>query len=307
MKSFGHITFRNLSLGLTAVFALNACGNRNDPDSSSVSDDDAETLANAGSEAVNSVATSQGLVALRGVPRRPSLGTQLLEAALPSAWAAACSSALSSCSSVAPYVKSRAIDCTLGSRNVGVVGSVQLEYSNAGCSLASAGSVVRTSSVTRTGAGGRVFKVDSDSHQDYRGNTIGGGQKLSVAADGSKTLEVLGMRRQLLSADGTVLADVSTRSIEPFAVTGSSFAALNASGGKFEVIHNKAEYVATWTSQDIVWSADCECPSSGSVSAELSGSKTGTLKLEFGACGEATLTKSDGSTLAVDLDHCAKL
>jgi hypothetical protein len=284
------------------VALTSGCGARDSAES--LSDDDAEALGNASSEAVNSAPTSLGLVAQRGFPRKPSVGERLLEAALPTAWAASCASSatLSTC---ADSKRTRTFDCTVGARNVTASGSIELSFSNASCLLPNSSSVTRTVDVTYTNARGGQYIVSSASHEDYRGNTIGGGQKVTVGADGSKTLEVLGMRRRLVTAGGVDLVDVSTRSIEALAVSGSALSGLAIASGKFEVIHNKAQYVTTWTPKDIAWTAGCGCPNSGSIEGELSGSKTGTLKVEFsGTCGEAKLTKPDGSSVDIDLDHC---
>ena len=264
-------------------------------------------------DAVESAVTTAGGVAdeqagsgfaVAPMTRAERLLAELEGTLLPKAWAImSCSgrAVAASCAVSAPYTRSVSYDCTMGT--FGMSGTVTLTYSSSACNLASANdSVTRTYDMTVTGPRGGSLRRFTTVHTDYRGNSISGGGRITKTASGY-TLEVLGNNR-VLSANGNSLFDISVRTTSPINVTGGLLRAGRVmDGGAVEVIHNKAQFTATWIPSQVTWTAGCCYPTSGTASLELSGSQTGTASVTFTGCGTATVTKGD-TTKDITLANC---
>jgi hypothetical protein len=78
--------------------------------------------------------------------------------------------------------------------------------------------------------------------------------------------------------------------------------------GKVSVQHNLAKYTGTLTFNAVTYDKAVGCchPTGGSVTATLSGSKSGTETLTFegSGCGAATVVDSSGNTNNITLTHC---
>lgn len=221
---------------------------------------------------------------------------------LPEAWAASCSrAALASCS--AGTRSETYSSCQLPYSSRTMTGQVTLSYSDAACSLSNTGDQVeRSYNLAINGLYGGVLNISSASHTDYRGNTFGGGGRLIKTA-GGWTVEVLGKNKRFTRA-GRELFNISTRTLSPISVTGSlSRASRVVNGGSFEVIHNKAQFVATYVPSNLTWSSSCCHPISGSLAVTYSGSVTGTSSVTFNGCGTATMLK-DGLSSQITLNYC---
>ena len=86
-------------------------------------------------------------------------------------------------------------------------------------------------------------------------------------------------------------------------MTGASRATRVVSGGTLVITHNILRYSAALTPDALAWSADCNCPVSGSLSGSLSGSVSGSYTLEITGCGTAKLT-ARGKSSNITLDRC---
>lgn len=221
---------------------------------------------------------------------------------MPEAWAASCSrAALAACSA---GVRSETYSsCQLPYSSRTMTGQVTLSYSDASCSLSSTGNQVeRSYNLAINGLYGGALNISSASHTDYRGNTFGGGGRLTKTA-GGWTVEVLGKNKRFSRA-GRELFNISTRTLTPISVTGSlSRSSRVVNGGSFEVIHNKAQFVATYVPSNLAWSSACCHPISGSLAVTYAGSVTGSSSVTFNGCGLATMVK-DGLSSQITLNYC---
>ncbi len=223
----------------------------------------------------------------------PGFGRQLREALFPKAYGDSCW--LEGFSTCAAGVETR----TLSSCNIGPLslnGSVTLTWSDPSCVLVAAGD-----SVTRTGD----FTIS-----DYQGAMLsitspGGGQQLSVNGTGY-AYKVLGMKRVATTAGGVTLFDISTSTTADIGVSGVSRATRVVNGGTLVVEHNILHYGVALTPDELAWTADCNCPVSGSLSGTLSGNASGSYTLEMTGCGTAKLTV-DGKSDSIVLDRCGSI
>src|SRR4029079_16270129 len=135
----------------------------------------------------------------------------------------------------------------------------------------------------------------------------GGGQTLMKTADGFQ-YSVGGMERIVTTAGGRTLFDVARRTTAPIVVTGSSRADLKSVSGSLEIDHNVAGYKVTLTANNLAWTSNCNCASSGTLSGVVSGGKHDgkTASVMITGCCEADVT-IDGDTESVSMDRCAPM
>lgn len=275
------------------------------------------------SETVN-IATEQTVSAVQMIEPTlyaflPAGGSQkslfkgISEYLIPSAYAASCSaggSTTSACTSSAPYTITRTYSsCNIGSSAVALSGAATFTYSAPACSMVGFNkSVTRTTDLTMTGKLGGTLKITSDNTVDYRGNSLGGGQKLTANSTlGLYALDVLGVNRTMATPAGNEVFNISTRTTAPISVNGSpaSGVVLSSNGGALEVIHNRAKYVLSLSLADLTFNNSCNCPVSGSMTGVYSGSLDGTATITFSGCGTATVTTSRGESQSVSIDVCS--
>ena len=232
---------------------------------------------------------------------------------IPSAYAASCSSdgsTISNCSSSSlPAITRTYNGCNIGNSNIVLSGTTTYTYSSPGCSVIGFDkSVTRTTNLTMTGKLGGTVTITSDNAVDYRGNTIGGGQKLTANSSlGLYTLEVQGVNRTLVSPAGNEVWNLSTRTTAPISVNGSptSGLVLSSNGGALEIIHNKAKYVLALSLGNLTFNDTCNCPVSGAMTGVYSGSLDGTSTITYTGCGTANVTTSRGESLSFSIDVCS--
>lgn len=221
---------------------------------------------------------------------------------LPEAWAANCSRAVSE-----PCVNgvrtTTYSNCQVPFTNVTVSGLVTLAYSDAACSMQNNGDQVeRTEEVSINGPYSGTLKISTAQHTDYRGVSLGGGGRL-IKTVGGWSLEVLGKNSSYIRRSRELL-NISTRTIAPLNVTGTlSRASRVVDGGSFEVIHNKAKFVATYTPHNLAWNSACCHPVSGTLDVAYSGSLNGSGVVTFNGCGTADLEK-DGLSQQISINYC---
>jgi hypothetical protein len=175
-------------------------------------------------------------------------------------------------------------------------GTVTLTWSDPSCVLVAAGD-----SVTRTGD----FTIS-----DYQGGALsitspGGGQELTYNGT-SYSYAVPGMERVATTASGVKLFDISTSTTTPLGVSGVSRATRVVNGGTLVVVHNILQYNVALTPDNLAWSADCNCPVSGSLNGVLGGSASGSYTIALTGCGTATLTVN-GRGENIELDRCGSI
>ena len=194
-------------------------------------------------------------------------------------------------------------DCSSFRGLVVASGNITLDYSQNDCSMGSDGDqVARTYNYEIVGPRGGQLDVSSDDHEDYRGNTIGGGAVLTNTAAGH-SLEILG-KHKVFTRNGNIRRDRSIRTTEPLEISGGLRRSVRqVNNGQLEIIHNLAEFTATYTAEDVVWSSSCCHPVSGSLSVEYTGSVEGTASITFNSCGQAEIERN-GETSNVEFTYC---
>jgi hypothetical protein len=193
-------------------------------------------------------------------------------------------------------------DCQMGAGLFSMNGSTQLQYSQSNCSLALDNDyVTRSFDYQIEGPRGGVLNVSSADHMDYRGQTIGGGGRLTKIAAGYQA-DILGKNKRL-SVRGQERFSISVRSLQPFISNQLPREGRILSSGQLEVNHNLAGFTALMTVNNLQYTGSCCHPVAGSVTTEFSGSVTGTARLTFESCGLASLEK-DGNTEAITLSYC---
>ncbi|MFN8846796.1 MAG: hypothetical protein ACK5W9_08095 [Bdellovibrionales bacterium] len=218
------------------------------------------------------------------------------------AWASSCVRPIySSCSNSA---RSQTYSsCQVGSTSLTMSGTASLSYSNSMCSLASLGSsVTRAYNVTFSGVRGGSLNISSQSATDYKGNSYGGGGRLTTQS-GGWTAEILG-KHKALSIKGVTVAQVSLRTLSPVNITGSlSRVSRVVNGGQIEVNYNRAQATAVIVPSNLQWSNTCCHPTSGTLAATWSGSRTGSSSITFTSCGQA-LVNENGQERNIELSYC---
>jgi hypothetical protein len=217
-----------------------------------------------------------------------------LEWVSPQAYAASCrQSTFTAC---AAGVRTDTFDhCTLGTATLN--GAVTLSFNRTAlCAIVTAGdTVTRTADFTLTGPYGGTLTVTSP----------GGGQTVTKTGAGFDYV-VQGMERVLVGPGGRKLFDISTRTIAPLSVTGSSRADLTIVSGALEVTHNIAGYKVTLAPEALAWSSACNCAVSGRLTGTVQGGRLSgkSASVQITGCGHAEVTV-DGETESVTLDRCA--
>lgn len=196
-------------------------------------------------------------------------------------------------------------NCFTGLNGTTYSGMVSLAYSDTSCALPLNALVTRTSSIDRVTSNKSVVHTTSDSHVDYRGNTLAGGSSVSRTNSGFN-LTITGVHKTRTSSKGTSIYDVSVRTLSPITITDPSTTNIIVNGGSLEVAHNNARYVATLTPSNLFYNyATCCYPRSGTLTAVYSGAITGTAMITFSStCGEATLSIPGGDTATITMVGC---
>lgn len=320
-KQGDYMSSHRMGLILTLIFATVAgtgCGKKlediigKNPDANAPAD--FNESANAASEQLIAVAQNfdPGAYAQLQKPYLRSHESPVRELIMPSVWAAVpCNSSgstVTSCVGSGPYTITRTYNnCALGSSSLLLAGTATYTFSAAGCSMIGVTnrSVTRTTSLTLTGKTGGTLTISSGNHTDYRGNTVGGGQKLTVGGtSGQYTVDVLGMNRTMNGGFGSTIFNISSRTTSAITATGTSLSNLVLTGGTLEIIHNRAQYVLTLALSNVAFSNTCACPVSGSLTGTYSGSVSGSATFTFTGCGTATVASGDVSR-SVSIDACA--
>jgi len=195
-------------------------------------------------------------------------------------------------------------DCAIGSTDLKYSGHVALRFKGPLCRFTlSDDAFTRIVELTRDGLLGSTVTTSSELHKDYRGNTIGGGSTTTKTPDGSNT-EIMGLHKIRTNKAGEKTFDISFRTTDSFVANHLARGTFAIQSGTMEVIHNLAEYTATFVAKDLVLDPSACCyPTSGTVSVTYAGSITGAASVSFGTCGEVTFTRN-GAEKSLTLAGC---
>jgi hypothetical protein len=215
---------------------------------------------------------------------------------LPEAQAANCNTmAFSGCSS-GRQVKTFS-NCTVGTTGR-ISGTVALQYSvGSSCTipLNTNHSVTRVPDFTITGLRGATYTVSATSS----------GQTLTRVSAGAFSFSNSGIRRKFTNSEGTTLLDVTATTNGPIIVSGSARAGRGISanpGVGIVVTDNLTSVSCTLIPTALTWTADCNCPTSGSWSGTCSDASN--VSMAFNSvCGDAVVVR-DSEVKAVTLDRC---
>ena len=194
-------------------------------------------------------------------------------------------------------------DCSIFHGNAIASGWISLNYSELDCSLDVDGKkVARTYDYEIVGPRGGQHNITSSDQVDYRGNTIGGGAELTKVAGGWE-LDILGKNRTFI-INGRTRRNKSIRTLQPLEIQGGiRRSQRRVNNGQLEVIHNLAEFTATYTAVDLQYSSSCCHPVSGSLSVDFAGSIEGSGTVTFNSCGSAQIERN-GEVQDVTFTYC---
>lgn len=193
--------------------------------------------------------------------------------------------------------------CQLGSSPYLMSGDVDLTYSNGACALSNDGdSVNRTYDVQIDGPRGGLLEISSASHNNYLGETLGGGGQLTKTSGGWE-IDIAG-KHKVLTANSRQLFDISVHTTNPLNVYNTlSRNGRVIDGGTFKVDHNRAKFSAAYSPSNLTWQSSCCYPTSGSISVSYTGSVSGSGSVNFLECGVAQLNYN-GKSRIVQLSYC---
>ncbi len=177
--------------------------------------------------------------------------------------------------------------------------------------LASNGdAVTRTTSSSQANfLTGITLGTDSSGGTAWDGTVINSnGVVVTQGAGSSRTVTIDGIHRVLKGPMGVKWFDHFIAG--SLTVTGKrSSGNRTVSAGTINVYHNLLKYTASNSFSGVAWgSSTCCYPTSGTITATLTGSVTGTATLDFSpgatTCGNASYTNTTGTTSTVTLTHC---
>jgi len=295
---------RGSQLALTMAMAITAAAgcrkmSSGDDESGQIGNAVGETMASLDESVSGGSTTAMLPQPFRGVPTqlRGPIWRRALDSVIPSAYAADATSCwtptFSACNAGVRTKDYGNCNLILGAK---LSGTVTLTFTQPLCLIATDGdAVTRTADLTLTGLYGGTLEVTSP----------GGGQTLTKSAGGF-TYSVGGMERVLTGPGGRKIFDIATSTAAPIVVTGSSRADLTIVSGSFVIDHKLAGYSVTLTANNLAWTSNCNCASSGMLTGMVSGGKHDgkTASVTITSCGEADVT-IDTETVSVSLDRCA--
>jgi len=281
---------------LVAMMVAAAAGCRKKDEADQIGESVGEAMSSLDESVAGGAATA--MLPYRRMPDelKGPLWRRAMDSVIPSAYAATCwEPTFSACN--ASGVRSKDFGgCTIGGATLD--GTVTLTFNRPLCAVLTAGdAVTRTADLTLTGLYGGTLEVTSP----------GGGQTLTKTAAGFD-YTVGGMERVLTGPGGRTLFDIATRTTAPIVVTGSSRADLKIVSGSLEVDHKIAGYKVTLTADNLAWTNNCNCATSGTLTGTVSGGRFDgkSASVTLTGCGEADVTIG-GETEMVSLDRCTAM
>lgn len=280
-------------LFLTLVLVITGCKKKETSNSSTSTDPVAESI----ESALNSVSGASDDASNESVIASVKNKWNISELLFPSAWAASCSRSLQNSGG---GLCVRNVNCEVGPYNWS--GSVQLDFANGStCSFSGVGDYfVREVEFTRSGPRGSLFTT-SNSRTNYEGNSISGGIRIEKTLGGFE-MDILGQSKVLTSNRIGTVFDVSVVTPVPLEMNQLARNGRRISSGTLDIYHNRAQFKASHTFNNVEWSANCCYPTSGSISVTLSGSRTASGTVTFNGCGNVTTTFEN--TKSFELSNC---
>ncbi|MCB0366964.1 MAG: hypothetical protein H6624_02635 [Bdellovibrionaceae bacterium] len=184
------------------------------------------------------------------------------------------------------------------------VGFVELKYNNNSCAPASDLQITRNYDLKFTSVWGQL-ELTSENRQDYLGQTIGGGGKLTVLDTNKYQIDILGQHRIYRGVLGREWVNFSVRTTQPVIVSGTySSQNRQIESGEVVVSHNLLKAQAKYNVANIGYDNVCCYPISGQLQIDISGrvNRSGTINIT--GCGTATLTDSNGSVEELTFNSC---
>lgn len=268
---------------LILVIGLSSCNDSDDENADSLGSSSDLTTQQVG-EAMVSIDESSGNSS--GTVTRSSF----LEASCSGVSFAACGATVSSTA-----IKDFA-GCTVAGGLVSVTGNVSLTFTGTGsgtCTIPSNGdSVSRIPAFTATLVGGAAFTASA---------LTASGQVLTRTGASSFTLNNTGIHQVYTSADGDVLADVTTTTTSDITISGTTRTNRVVNGGALQITNNLTTQVCTLSPNNVEWtSASCNCPTSGVWTGSCSTGEA--LSVAFtSTCGSVdTMFGTTSKTLTID-------
>ncbi len=186
--------------------------------------------------------------------------------------------------------------CTIAGGLVSVSGTVSLAFAGTGsgtCTIPTNGdSVSRVPAFTATLVGGVTFTTST---------VTASGQVLTRLGASSFALNNTGVHQVYTSADGDVLADITTLTTSDITISGTTRANRVVNGGALQITNNLTAQVCTVSPNDVTWaSSSCNCPTSGTWTGSCSTGET--LSMTFtSTCGSVdTMFGTASKTLTID-------
>ncbi len=162
-----------------------------------------------------------------------------------------------------------------------------------------------TSSSVATFASGATLTLDSSGGTAYDGTTMNAnGVKITRNSATARTVLVDSVHRVLRGPLGRKWFDHYLSGT--VTVSGTRAGGDRVISGSLTVYHQLIQYTAANTFNNVTWgSSSCCYPTSGNISATLTGNVTGTATLAFSStCGSATFTDTAGASSTVTLTQC---
>lgn len=179
--------------------------------------------------------------------------------------------------------------CRVGSLRTILTGYAQLEFTDNQCARGEDGQgVLKTYDLSFVNRFDQELLLSSEFHYDYRGNQIGGGERIRTTANGYVT-ETLGKRSILTTPRLDVVFDHSTRSLIPTRLRRLGPDTTEVLIGSTEVIDNLNRWTAQYVVVGLEMSRQCCHPIRGSMAVRYLGRVTGSGVITYSGCGSATL------------------
>jgi hypothetical protein len=186
--------------------------------------------------------------------------------------------------------------CTIGTLTFN--GSVTYTWANTdgNCVVDADGeSVSRKPDWTVSGALGWTFQVKT---------TGSVGQRVTRNSATTFTFTSDGIRRFATNRNGDVVADFTTRTAQGIGVAGATRDGRVVDGGTLELRNNLTGVTCTLSPEQLTWTANCNCATSGTVSGSCSNGSNYTLSIK--SCGTVDVTFG-GETTTVTLGRCSAI
>jgi len=135
--------------------------------------------------------------------------------------------------------KTKSFDsCSLGNSNFNLSGTITLTYSDSSCTLDEGTSVTRSGEFSRENVStGTTMTISSETHTDYRGESIGGGGQITNNGE-DYSLNIIGKHKVKKDEDGNTTMDISVRTLSDVTITGGlSRTNRIMNGGSMEIIN----------------------------------------------------------------------